>query len=325
MVTASSGSRSLTPRESAGTLPPGYWDTVSNDWDRDISKSRTPHAFYYAEADLCIDAILKSVKPCRRVLELGCGTGGSTRVHAGAGRQLIATDLSVEMVRRARPRVGRSGISSYVEFAVVDAVHLPFRAGVFDAVVSRGVVLSYVRDPPVMLREARRVLRRGGKVGLDVMNRAEPVWWPERNPPRIFRSFHPIGRRPAYVEMFSRRGVQVRTTHYLKPSSRLGRSARKPRQMKHRPRDLLKQTARVRRYYARSLAAGELDSLARRALLRGPRIYSLGQLFHSTLLENGRLRRFTWRNRKRLSELFVALNQDLRPATALHRFLEARR
>lgn len=44
------------------------------------------------------------LSPNDRVLEVGCGTGGSARKLAGAVAQIIATDLSSEMIEIARER-----------------------------------------------------------------------------------------------------------------------------------------------------------------------------------------------------------------------------
>ena len=95
--------------------PASDWDGQARDWDDVVANPRNPHQFYYYEADLCISRFLdKSM----RVLELGCGTGGSTRAHAPQVARLVAVDSSREMVRHAagkilRKRNGRDVHSQY--------------------------------------------------------------------------------------------------------------------------------------------------------------------------------------------------------------------
>lgn len=90
-----------------------------------------------------------------RVLDLGAGTGAASRAVAAAGGQPVAVDLALDMLRHdreARPPA-----------AAGDACALPFRAGVFDAVVAAFVV-NHVPDPVAALAEVNRVTRPGGAV-----------------------------------------------------------------------------------------------------------------------------------------------------------------
>jgi SAM-dependent methyltransferase len=95
------------------------------------------------------------------VLELGAGTGILTRhlldvVHRTA--QIVATDGSDAMLDMARRRLGAD---PRVEFQTVDPTSLPFEPAAFDVVVCQ-LELMIPADKPAALREARRVLRRGG-------------------------------------------------------------------------------------------------------------------------------------------------------------------
>jgi ubiquinone/menaquinone biosynthesis C-methylase UbiE len=89
----------------------------------------------------------------RLVLDLGSGTGVASDVLTAIGARPIGLDLAVEMLahrREARP----PGVAG-------DARSLPFRDGVFDAVVA-AFSLNHVPDLAGSLRECRRVLRAGG-------------------------------------------------------------------------------------------------------------------------------------------------------------------
>jgi ubiquinone/menaquinone biosynthesis C-methylase UbiE len=95
-----------------------------------------------------------------RVLELACGTGILTRRLRAAipsGARLVATDLNQAMLDFARAKL--SGAD--VHWRTADAQNLPFKGGVFDAVVCQFGVM-FLPDKPAGFREARRVLRPGG-------------------------------------------------------------------------------------------------------------------------------------------------------------------
>ena len=88
----------------------------------------------------------------RTVLDLGCGLGGYTKALADRGLEARGIDVSPEYVERAR--------SLGVEADLYDGVTLPFEDGRFDTVAMLEV-LEHLEDPAALLREARRVARRG--------------------------------------------------------------------------------------------------------------------------------------------------------------------
>ncbi|MDE3096638.1 MAG: class I SAM-dependent methyltransferase [Chloroflexota bacterium] len=94
------------------------------------------------------------------ILEIGVGTGLSMR-HYPPGARMTAIDISDGMLERAYARAARIG--SAVELRLMDAQHLAFADASFDAVVATCVFCS-VPDPVAGLREARRVLKPGGRL-----------------------------------------------------------------------------------------------------------------------------------------------------------------
>ncbi|KAF2991378.1 methyltransferase domain-containing protein (plasmid) [Methylocystis sp. MJC1] len=96
----------------------------------------------------------------QQILELGVGTGKSIEWYP-SGAHVTAVDISEPMLERARRKAVRLGRD--VNFEVADAQFLPFRDGTFDTVVTTFVFCS-VPDPVKGLREARRVLKRGGRI-----------------------------------------------------------------------------------------------------------------------------------------------------------------
>jgi ubiquinone/menaquinone biosynthesis C-methylase UbiE len=153
--------------------PAEFWSQTAPGWDEAISRVESPYYFYYFEADLLISELLHG---CGTALELGCGTGGATLHASRPGLRIVAVDYSREMIRRAKKRVSSRGVESpsSIELATADVSMLPFASQTFDAVFSRGVVLSYVSDLRLCLDELFRVLRPGGRVGIDFMHLVKP-------------------------------------------------------------------------------------------------------------------------------------------------------
>ncbi len=105
--------------------------------------------------------------PPRRLLDLGCGPGGSAFVLADLlpSTEVVALDIAPKMVQRARghQRARWAAQGDRVGLLVADATHLPLRDGAVDAVTGHSF-LYLVPDPLAVLREARRVLAPGGRV-----------------------------------------------------------------------------------------------------------------------------------------------------------------
>ncbi|MBI4415797.1 MAG: class I SAM-dependent methyltransferase [Euryarchaeota archaeon] len=289
--------------------PPSYWDSQASEWDELVRRPKNPHQFYYLEADYLISSVLE--KPMQ-ALELGCGTGGSTAVHRRQVAQLVATDFSLEMVRRAA-----RGVRDPVRFVVADASHLPFRDRAFDVVFSRGVLLSYVPDPSRTLEEARRVLRPGGKLAMDAMNRISG------GRGKVSRLFHTIGDRPAYVEYAMREGRQIRRIHWLSETSPLAARAKKEDRPKTRPRNLQAHVASVEQYEGRLFRAGELKELLEAARFKDVRVTPLGHLAYTLGFADDSTQRFARKHRRPLSKLYLQLADHFRLETAWHLLVRA--
>jgi arsenite methyltransferase len=101
--------------------------------------------------------------PGQRILDLGCGGGGFSRVLAplvSPGGRVIGVDLSRDAVTLAA-RLSTGVEPGPLAFEQGDGHDLRFADGTFDA-VSCISVLGFCRDPGRVLLELRRVLRKGG-------------------------------------------------------------------------------------------------------------------------------------------------------------------
>jgi demethylmenaquinone methyltransferase/2-methoxy-6-polyprenyl-1,4-benzoquinol methylase len=97
-----------------------------------------------------------------RVLDLCCGTGDMSFLAEELGASsVVGADFTVPMLSVARRRAREE--RRRPQFVAADALHLPFRDGVFNA-ITVGYGLRNVADPAKALREMRRVLAPSGRV-----------------------------------------------------------------------------------------------------------------------------------------------------------------
>ncbi len=98
------------------------------------------------------------LQPTDKVVEIGCGTGGTAIRLAPGVAQWLATDFSSEMVRIAQAKPAGDNLS----FAVMDAGQA-LNAGPFDVVCAFNV-LHLVDDFPGTLAHIHRSLTPGGRL-----------------------------------------------------------------------------------------------------------------------------------------------------------------
>jgi SAM-dependent methyltransferase len=102
-------------------------------------------------------------------LDVGCGTGALTAAvleHA-APRHVDAIDPSAGFIAHARERIANARVS----FHVADARALPLADGAIDMAVC-GLVLNFVPEPALAVREMLRVARRGATLAAYVWDYA---------------------------------------------------------------------------------------------------------------------------------------------------------
>jgi demethylmenaquinone methyltransferase / 2-methoxy-6-polyprenyl-1,4-benzoquinol methylase len=93
------------------------------------------------------------------VLDACCGTGDLALAAAHEGGRVTGLDFSARMLERARRK------APGLEWVEGDLLALPFAAGSFDA-ATVGFGVRNVEDLGLGLRELRRVLRSGGRLGV---------------------------------------------------------------------------------------------------------------------------------------------------------------
>lgn len=105
-----------------------------------------------------------SLTPGARVLDVGCGLGGSVRYLASQYQcQVTGIDLTKEYVDTARDLADRVGLTQKVEFRHCSALDMPFDDGSFDVVWTEHVQMN-IADKQAFYAEIARVLAPGGRL-----------------------------------------------------------------------------------------------------------------------------------------------------------------
>ena len=98
------------------------------------------------------------------ILDIGCGTGDLSLAFSPLG-PVTGCDFCHPMLRIGREKIARSRHGHRIDLLEGDALALPFPDGSFDVVVS-AFVLRNLADAQKGIQEMRRVLRRGGVLGV---------------------------------------------------------------------------------------------------------------------------------------------------------------
>lgn len=124
------------------------------------------------------------VGPGQRVLDVAAGTGNATVPAARTGAEVVATDLTPELIE-----VGRRATGPGVEWIPADAERLPFPDGHFDVVLSC-IGAMFAADQALAASELLRVCRPGGTVAM-------ANWTPDGEVGRFFALLAEYAPAPA--------------------------------------------------------------------------------------------------------------------------------
>jgi SAM-dependent methyltransferase len=134
-------------------------------WDGDEGDHWTEHEERYDNALRAYREVYNqrtAIRPGEDVLDVGCGTGQSSRDAAAHAGSVLGVDLSARMIARA---IERSAGYPNVTFWQADAQIYPFEPGAFDTVVSRTGAMFF-GDRTAAFTNLARALRPGGRMTL---------------------------------------------------------------------------------------------------------------------------------------------------------------
>ena len=131
-----------------------YWADHADYFDRSVAAY---HRRLLDQAAICNDD---------RVLDVGCGTGQTTRdaARAASAGFALGVDLSSRMLDHARRRAAEEGLSN-ATFVQADAQVHPFEPASFDVAISRTSAMFF-GDHVAAFRNVGSALRPGGRLVL---------------------------------------------------------------------------------------------------------------------------------------------------------------
>ena len=157
-----------------------------------------------------------------RVLELGCGTGYFTRELARSGANIVAVDVSPELLE-----IARADCCANVCYEIQNACAMSYPDAVFDSVVGSSVL--HHLEIKEALREIYRVLKVGGTIYFTEPNMLNPQIAVQKNVPWIKRH---LGDSPdetaffrwplrRFLKQTGFRDVQIHPFDFLHPKTPL--------------------------------------------------------------------------------------------------------
>jgi SAM-dependent methyltransferase len=133
------------------------------------------------------------LKPGMTVLELGCGAGYFTRQLVRSGADVVAIDVSPELLEIARTNCSAPN----VQYQIENAYALSYNDAVFDSVVGSSVL--HHLEIEKALRDVHRVLKPAGTIYFTEPNMLNPQIALQKNIPWIKRK---LGDSPDETAFF---------------------------------------------------------------------------------------------------------------------------
>lgn len=142
----------------------GYYGDPPQPQDFRASKARLVH-------ELVQWAGLHKLPPGSRLLDVGCGIGGSARILArDYGFDVLGTSISSQQIDRAR---ALTPAHIPCRFAVMDALAMPMADGCFDAIWTVEAA-PHIANKQRFANELLRLLKPGGKLVMADWNQRDP-------------------------------------------------------------------------------------------------------------------------------------------------------
>ena len=132
-----------------------FWDRIAGIYD--FAESFDSGAY-----KAMLEGIKKIVPEGANVLDCAAGTGELSIAAAEKAGHVLCTDMSLQMLERARKKSAKKGIKN-ISFEERDIFSLPDEDNTYDVAMA-GNVLHLLEEPEKAVRELCRVTKQGGRV-----------------------------------------------------------------------------------------------------------------------------------------------------------------
>ncbi len=150
-----------------------------------------------------------TISPDAKVLDAGCGIGGSTRLLARQFNcRVIGVDLAEKFIEAATFLTRCTRLETLVSFQQGSVLDLPFENNSFDAILCQHILMN-IEDKPAAVKEFFRVLKPGGKLMLHEIAKGEndplllPVPWADKSSLSFLESWDVMSR------IFKKHGFEI--------------------------------------------------------------------------------------------------------------------
>jgi ubiquinone/menaquinone biosynthesis C-methylase UbiE len=186
-------------------------------WERKIEDYNNPNFWKYGVADL---VFLDYIRDRKLILDIGCGTGGSTFFIAQHGKAelVVGIDVAKSMIQTAKANAVKKKLNDKTCFVLCNGRHLPFKTSCFNALISRGDAFCFLIPLKHTVHEFKRILSRHAILLIEIDNRKD--WKPGTIISTSFRRM-PDGRIAYSVEAFDLKRNHATTSHILDPKGKI--------------------------------------------------------------------------------------------------------
>ena len=132
-----------------------FWDRIAGIYD--FAESFDSGAY-----KAMLEGIKQIVPEGANVLDCAAGTGELSIAAAEKAGHVLCTDMSLQMLERARKKSAKKGIKN-ISFEERDIFSLPDEDNTYDVAMA-GNVLHLLEEPEKAVRELCRVTKQGGRV-----------------------------------------------------------------------------------------------------------------------------------------------------------------
>ncbi len=120
----------------------------------------------FGKLDKAYERLVSPIKKGQNVLDIGCGTGALTLRAARRGATVIGMDVNPQMLDIARKHAEELQLTNRIQFVEAGVAEMEsLKPESYDAVMSGLCFSELSQDEQIYtLRQARRVLKEGGKL-----------------------------------------------------------------------------------------------------------------------------------------------------------------